>query len=428
MKALLTLLLAMSLTANAWLFLRPFGGGHASEVANLRSAQSAHLSTGKGPDFPVADAKLLAALDTTDLVLLRDQLRAAGVDDPSIRGVIEGALRQRYREQVSAWRVERLRTAWWRGGRSAPGESAPSQRKLVDDQLRTLLGPDPLDLADAEVRYDFLSPEKRRLLAMIDLDYAELQARVPAARTNAALKSDLDQQQLLTKERQKDLIAALTPDERAEYDLRFSSSAVLNSRRFATIEVTEPEFRIIEPIVDALQQQESGLPNDAKLLATRAGIEQRTMDKLVAVLGYDRAIDYVWGVDSGPYVDTVSLLHEANLPTTNASHLLQLAAETGIQAAAIHADMSSTPEQKRTALAALQQSVRPQLDALVPPAIQAKLPESAISWFTIMSDGQYQMYRPVMYGSGWMVPSSFSVMTPPKEPRSAVPLPRAPGK
>jgi hypothetical protein len=90
--------------------------------------------------------------------------------------------------------------------------------------------------------------------------------------------------------------------------------------------------------------------------------------------------------------------------------------------------MSSTPEQKRTALAALQQSVRPQLDALVPPAIQAKLPESAISWFTIMSDGQYQMYRPVMYGSGWMVPSSFSVMTPPKEPRSAVPLPRAPGK
>ena len=38
---------------------------------------------------------------------------AAGFDESSIRAVIDGVLRVRYREQVAAWRIDGFRTAWW---------------------------------------------------------------------------------------------------------------------------------------------------------------------------------------------------------------------------------------------------------------------------------------------------------------------------
>src|SRR5690242_4213549 len=111
MKKLFALLLLSSLTANAWLMIRS-----SSDDPSRAPAPTA----AKRDERPAAsaEAKLLTTLDTADLAALRDQLRASGVDEPSIRGVMEGTLRGRYRALVSAWRVEQLRTSWWRGGRA----------------------------------------------------------------------------------------------------------------------------------------------------------------------------------------------------------------------------------------------------------------------------------------------------------------------
>ena len=131
-----------------------------------------------------------------------------------------------------------------------------------------------------------------------------------------------------------------------------------------------------------------------------------------------------WAVGSGPYVPTVRLLRELQLPTSRAAQLLQLAAETGIQGAAIHHDATLTADQKRGELAALQGAVRPQLDALVPPAAQSKLPPEGIAWFTALGEGRYAPHRTTANSSGWFTATPISVTTPPRTSLQEVPLPR----
>jgi hypothetical protein len=423
MKRFFLFLLATSLTANAWLYFRETTHPAASPEANGTPTRSPNAAPSPEAVSPLVG--LLATLDRADVDLakLRDELRAAGVDDSSVRGLLEGVLRARYEAQAAAGQIDAFRTGWWRRGLSAPGRTGPSARSLVDEPLQALLGRDPLDIADAEARYDFLSPEKRRLLALTDLDYTDLRRKSPQARTSAATKTELEEQQLLARERQKDVIAALTPEERAEYDLRFGGTAARNARRFAAIQVTEEEFRAVKPILDVLDEQRRG---KSLVSAEYAGAEQTAVDGLVSAVGYARALDFIWGDDSGPYAKTTRLLREASLPPDNAVRLFQLSAETGLKAAAIHDDAALDAAQKRAALTTLQQATRPQLDALVPPALQSKLDPYAFTWFQILGDGRYQMQRPILIGGGWAIGPEIPVATAPKGPRPSVPIATAP--
>ena len=80
------------------------------------------------------------------------------------------------------------------------------------------------------------------------------------------------------------------------------------------------------------------------------------------------------------------------------------------------------------ALLALQGTVRPQLDALVPPSAQSKLPEPAIAWFNLMSDGKYERMIPLIFGSGRHHGPRKSVTTTVTGSAPLVPVVRAPGK
>ena len=401
MRPFLICVLAASLAVNAGLFFlrmtRP-------APVPVRPTSQRPVPRPANPDLPA-----LARLDPADLAGLRDRLRATGTPDAVIRAVLEGALRQQYRDQMEAWRIEQAKN-WWHGSTG----SAPSVRSVVSEPLQKLLGPDPLDLADAAVRYDFLSEDKRRLLAQIDLDYNELLDRTRSGQQlNASTKAEIEEEQLLNRERRNDLLAALSPEERAEYDLRFTGTAAGNAVRFAAVDVTEAEYRTIKPIIDAGQ---SGVVGD-----------QPTLDRLVAAVGFDRTLDLVWSTYSGPYKDTVGPLHEAGLPAHNAALLLQLSAETGVRAAAIHNDPALSPEEKRAGLLALQQSVRPQFDALAPPAVQPKLPAQTTSWFTMLGEGRYQMMGASVRGSGWLVVPPESVANPPRTSGLGLAVPRRPG-
>ena len=427
MKKLFVVLLVASLAANAWLLSKksPVKTPAAGKIPALPVA--ARSARGGEPAADDIAAKLRVAVATSALPALGEVLRAAGLDESTVRAVAEGILRQRFREEASQWRIERARKSWWRGNFAGSGPGSPSQRKLVTDPLQALLGPDPLDRADAEMRYDFLPPEKRRMLAMIDLDYGDLQARSFETRSGAPTKSELDEQQMLSNERRKDVLATLSEAERVEYDLRFSETAVGATRRFAAIEATEQEFRTIASVLESSQARASAPPGDPITGAAAVERQQQTIDRLVAALGYDRALDYLWG-GPGPYADTVSVLHGLSLPASNAARLFQLAADAGAQAMAIHFDGALTPEQKREALLALQQSMRPQVDALVPAVAHAKLPAHAIGWISQLGEGRYEVFVPMVSGNGRIEMPPVSVTAPPKEPRLRLLQVRPPGK
>lgn len=429
MKKLLIIVLTGSVLANLWLIARSRAK---ATVESERAVGTASVPASTKPENVAAIAREVArVLASGDVTALRAELIAAGVDGATLRALVEGALRRRYESQLSEWRIDRFRNAWWRGGTwGVNGPPAPSARAWVRDPLQAALGRDPLDLAAAELRYEFLSPEKKRLLALIDLDYAEMRAGASAGNPLGGFtKAEVDQRELLLREKKKDTLAALNAEERAEYELRFGSAATSNALRFAAMEASEPEFRAIVPVMNAFEEQvktlRSGQPD---YLVIRGEMEQNAMDRLVGILGYERSVDFCWAVGSGPYLPTVRLMQEANLPASHAAQLLQLAAETGRQGAAIHRDPTLTSEQKESALAGLQSTVRPQFDALVPTAVQPKLNTQVLDWFTALGEGCYVVFRPWMSGNAWIAPATFSISAPLRSPQPPVSLPRRIGK
>lgn len=369
----------------------------------------------------VAAAPVQQALLTGDVVTLRDALQAAGMDHQTIRALVDGVLWRRYQQENAARRIEALRNAWWRGGTLSDGKPALTLWGNVNRPMRTTLGINSIDVAEVELRYAFLPPEKQRLLAKIDLDYGEMRANASMTR------AQVEESRLLAIEREKDVLAVLTPEERAEYEVRFTGSPG-TAVRFAAMDATEAEARAIKPLINAYDEQTRSLRSDDRDFATaRFELEQRTIDQLVAKVGYDRALDYAWATGSGPYVPTVKLMQELNLPTSKAAQLLQLAAETGARGAVIHADPMLTSEQKQSALAALQVTVRPQLDALVPAEAQSKLNVDAISWFTALGQGRYVAIRPVVSGNAWARVAPTPVSAPLRTPSPPIALPRRSG-
>jgi hypothetical protein len=421
MKRLIFILLATSLTANAWLSLRISQAGQPTRS----TAPAAHLNA--APHTPPKDASTvpIVALRSADPTTWRDQLREAGADESTVRAIIEGQLRQRYRAQLSAMRVEQFQTTWWRSDTRKPGtDDTQLLKDTVLNPLRELVGRDPLDLQDAEKRYDFLPPAKRRLLAEIELDYADMGGAGRLLSSNT-LKSDINRQDLLAEERRKDVMAALTPEERAEFDLRFEGSAGLLSGRLAAMNGTEQEFRALRPLLDELRQQERALPRGDNLSAAYAELNQKTVDQIAAAIGPDRALDYLW---SGPglFPELMRFAQERGLPGTTAARTMQLAAETGARASEIHHDATILPTQKVAALQALQGIVRSDLDQLVPESLRLQLPQTAIEWLTMLGEGRYMGFSPSLSSTGSGTISAVSVSKA-VNGRPWLPPPRPPG-
>ncbi len=277
---ILTLAIAGSLAANVVLLAwsprasRPLRPANESPAVPIRAAE-----------IPGVSADVFSGADPA---ALRDALRAAGAGETETLAIVEGALRSRHRAQVMEQRLQQVRSAWWRIGESA-GRPAPDEaalfRSLVTDPLRQLFGRDPREVADAENRYPFLPPEKRRRMAEIDLDYAEMLAQTPA-RSIARVKTEMDQERLLMEEQRKDVLATLSLAERAEYELRFEGAAMTVSRRLATYAGSEAEFRSIKPEMDELDRTARALPKGETFSDDYGNLQQAAMDRLVARLWF----------------------------------------------------------------------------------------------------------------------------------------------
>jgi hypothetical protein len=409
MKAAVRFLLVLSLAANLWLL-----AGRA-----LTGRAIPPESTERRPVGLAQPKPWVAGLDTAEPAALRDRLRAAGMEEETIRAVINGLLRQRAADQLAMRRTERARTAWWRSGRLADADDAKLLQTMVAEPLAQLFDRSSFDRADAENRYLFLPADKRRLLAQIDLDYADMLARMPRVTLGPQLQSAISRQQLLEVERRKDVLAALTPDERAEYDLRFSGTAGEVVTRMGAIDGTEAEYRAIKPIMDefAEKSQAMGTKNPG-FLDAYADLQRTTMEQLVAQIGYDRALAYA---SSGSEQSAVRrVVRASGLPADTAGRVMLLAADTGERASDIHYDRSLTPEQKRAALVALQRSAQAQVDLVLPPEAQRQLSGDGLAWLKALEQGSYQLARPSFLSSAGY--ATLSVASPPPPKRISSPF------
>ncbi len=406
MKKLLLSLCGISLVTNVAL------GWRAWRNAQFEPPTTAS-SRARTPGVSALTARLpLELLETGGPEELRDQLRIAGIDERTIRAVIEGTLRNRYTKRLTAERLEQLRQSWWKT-RIIPGsDDAKMLRGSVAEPLQKALGADPLDQIDAESRYAFLPPDKRRKLAQIDQDYREMRAQlqVPPGTSDTQTRAEQEQLRLLANERRKDVLAELTPEERAEMELRFSDVAHGVIARMNNIAATETEYRAIKPAIDEFEAKRKQLTGNEP---GRAELEREMVRQLVDKFGYDRAVDIVWA-GYNEYAGVARAARTMQLPENTVGQVMTLNAETGLQAAAIHRDDALTAEQKRAALVSLQQSARAKLDTLLPLAAQQLLDPATFDWLTELGQGKYRVMSPGLMGYNGYMPLSLNQPPPAK--------------
>ncbi len=259
-----TVLLAASLVANvacvAWIATRT---GPAPTSANAGIIRASAAGSGSAKD---ADA-LRAALASGNAAALE----AAGLSPQLAR---ELALGRTFSQLAEKIRAARARAApdgrWWRTRPAGSNPDAREQqllaRRELSDALVAAFG-DDLGLNGGDrSQFTFLPPEKRDALRRIIQDYDEMMAKFGTG--GVQLASDREKLRLLRLERERDIAALLTPEERLAYEMRTSASANLVKNRYGDAIESESEFQKIYALQKAFDEK---YPRDA--LVGRIGPE-----------------------------------------------------------------------------------------------------------------------------------------------------------
>jgi RNA polymerase sigma factor (sigma-70 family) len=399
-----TLALCVSLLLNTYFAI----GSSGFEERGLSEAEQAALA-GKPPAQSGAEEPVSMAAVSRDLVTkydinaLRDELRAAGASDTRVREIVAGVQMRRYREKTSEKRVARIGRGWWLEDQRVLGITRASmllrtdwglKRTMVDDTVAETVGADPAQVKVLDARYPFLPPEKRALFARLERDIQW--EWVPTGNTEEDAQTDAAMAKMAQESREKrdKILADLSGNERMEYDMRFGQFGNRLKTQFGSIpDGTEDEFRTMFKLAQEYTKDEG----QGGAAARSASAGQEITDRVVAAMGYDRALDYLWS-GTPEYQTFAEAAQATHLPSTVARQATQLAAETGSKAAAIHADTTLAPQQRQAALLALQQEVRLTMDALIPSVVQQQLPATALSWLTQLDQGKFRTITPSLPG------------------------------
>jgi RNA polymerase sigma factor (sigma-70 family) len=417
-------------------------GGNAYLLARPKSVPPSRPSA--APRSPVIAAAAPAPLDpnelvrTGDLGALRDRLRADGATEPVIRGIMEGILRRRYREKLSLDRADRIARGWWKDAQRTWG-TAESTQRLIDDPtlLRTmvttpleqLLGPDPLDVAEADAKYAFLPADLRQRLGAIDRALPGGWSPSGDPAQDRILRAEYESTRKNLEGDRTTLLAGLTSDQRQAYEMRFSRTGTSLAQQLELVQVTEQEFTAIYPFAEQYGKEYDGLFRLENGIEKAGELDRRFAQQIIAAVGYDRALDLIWS-GATEYSAYARIAHDAGLPAGTAGRAVQLAADTSARAAAIHADLTLGLNEKAAALVTLQQQARGQLDALVPPAVQVRLAPAAVEWLESLGRARYKTIATVLPGRGNLVVMTGTIAlssTPPTQPALPLVPPRPTG-
>jgi hypothetical protein len=306
-------------------------------------------------------------------------LEAAGLDPAAARDLLLG-------RRLAAL-VQRPRAAggerWWR-----PDPAGTQARDQLRRQLGVILGETLGDDAGlAGPGLDFLPTAKQAALRRIDQDYADLRARFGAG--GIVLPSDQERLRLLTAERERDLAALLSPEERAAYDLRFSPSAAIVRARYGEGLETEEEFRrvfALQQAFDARFPAETAAARNDPAGRQQFADAQRQLEEAVrAALGED-AYARVRRARDGDLRNLEGLATRLNLPADTTGRLAAARENFAAASQRLQADASLPPDQRRARVQALATEARTTLaQTLGTEAAEAYARQSP--WVTMLQGG-----------------------------------------
>lgn len=429
--ALALIALLASLGGNAYLL----SWSEAVTLGTSRPAAGVVASTGTSAAGAVNPDGLVREGELRPLI---ERLRAEGASDGAVRSVIEGILRRRYREKLSQDRAARVARGWWKDEQRTWG-TAESMQRLIDDPtlvramvtdpLERLLGPDPADMAEADAKYSFLPTELRQRLGQIDRALPGGWGNTGDPATDRARSAEFQATRDTLLAERAAVLDSLTPEQRQSYEMRFSRTGTSLAQQLEPLGATEQEFTAVYPLAEQYYKNYENLFRQEYGMQKMNDLDRGMAQQLVATLGYDRALDFIWG-GTQEYAPYARIAQESGLPAGTAGRVLQLEAETGQQGATIHADTNLSVEQKVAALAELQKTAREQLDRLFPPVAQQRLAPAMTAWIESLGQGGYKTIQAVLPGRGNMriIGGVTAVTTSPRaEPPALLVPPRPKG-
>lgn len=408
---LLPVLLGVSLAANAALVvIGRTGALSANKPANRSAAAgegaSEELRFAKPEGPATGDGKaIVAALRDGDLERLRDELRASGLDEDSVRSIISVRLWKRYEARMKALQPPPdPNRPWWKndedGMRGQTKEQREQARRLRDEQkeeLERLLGKDPR-AADNNSwmarQYGYLAPEKREELMRVEQDYNELANDLRREARGFLLPADQEKLKFLEEEKRRDLAAMLSPEEFATYEMRQSRTAQNLRWRMTQMDATEAEFRTIFELQKDFDERFNEYDQHGNRTRTmtqddwkaRNEAEKAMKAQLRDALGAERYAAYVRAQD-GDYQQLRNATKRFELPPDTPDKIYALRDEVPRRATQIADNPALTAEQKRAELKKLAEETRARVSATLGSEIAQVYMTNGLQWVKQMENG-----------------------------------------
>jgi len=352
-KTLLLAALALSLSANAYLWLRPVNrtsGGTAESAPSAAPRISSAAGRAAQPDrLSDAAATSGAAKDSVPAVSwqgdysaaslrqLAAELERAGIPEHAARAAVDAMISRHVRS-----RSEFAQLPFWQQGYGGPRFKAAADKMNADVRAltREVFGSDDgspdLDPITRNVHYGDLPPAKIAGILKLDRDYYEVyrsQLKNPDGSNAAETAEGRLRLRLIEEERAKDVAALLTPAEFREWEKRNSRPARNVIQGAKNTDISAAEY---DALVEVQRNYEAGITTTgaAETIAALRGWVA-PVEQLRTVLSDDRLYAYLEGADplyglASRFAATNSLPREQ----TNALYQLQLEAVSAIAHAA----------------------------------------------------------------------------------------------
>ena len=344
--------------------------GPEKKTAIAPAAPSAAKTDGKSVTITVPATSLdWRIVESEDYKKYIANLRAIGCPEETIRDIITADVNKLFEQRKREVTGTTNRFEFWKTGTFFTDmfneEKLNKHRELAKEKralLKELLGvdiaekPDPMGgMNPYETLLDFLPPEKQNALMEHEQSFAaKMMKRMKDAQNNPEVMREI------MKEKDAELAKVLTPQEKEEYDLRMSQTAMMMRMQMGEFQPNEQEFRDIFKLRQEFENEygmmgmQSNKPEDrAKREAAQKELDQNVKN----VLGDDRFREYKYDQDFSRS-SLKDVVKEFNVPKDQALKVFDIKSAAQEQAASVRKDQSLTPDQRQAALQAIQQETR----------------------------------------------------------------------
>ena len=318
-------------------------------------------------------------------------LRSIGCPEETIRDIIIADVNKLFESRRSEMFPSTNKFAYWKTGNFFTSlfdeEKMKKQQALNAEKralLKELLGvdvPDSPDLISGtktlETMLDFLPASKQSELMEFEQKFAAKMGKY----MKDIQRGDPEALKKLQAEKDAELLKILSPEEKFEYDLRMSQSAMVMRMQMGDVELSEQEFRDLFKLRKQFDD-EYGLAGSAAASGPdreRRGVAQKELDAQTRqVMGDERFYEYRYSGDL-QRSSLKKIAEEYNIPRASALKVFEIRNIAQEQANAVRRDTSMSPEQRQRTLDHIRATTGEELQGLITqPALDAYIKDG--SW------------------------------------------------